>query len=57
MQSLPFYALCLFYMYLNDDVVEIEKSDGICSPNYVVDEFSGLFLHSSVFSTKHSTSG
>ena len=41
-------------MFLNDDIVDIEKPDGICSPTFVVDEFSGLFLHSSIFSIKHS---
>ena len=46
------YFLC----FLNDDIVDIEKPDGICSPTFVVDEFSGLFLHSSIFSIKHSRS-
>ena len=41
-------------MHLNDDMVDIEKSDGIFSPILYVDEFSGLFLHSSMFSIKHS---
>ena len=36
-QSLP--------MFLNDGIVYIEKINGICSPNFVVDGFSGLFLH------------
>ena len=40
-------------MLLNDNIVDIEKSDGICSPTFVVDELSGLFLHASVFSMKH----
>ena len=26
-QSLPLYALCLFYMLFNDDIVDIEKSN------------------------------
>ena len=43
-------------MLLNDDIVDIEKPDGICSPTFVVDEFSGLFLHPSIFSIKHSRS-
>ena len=30
-------------MLLNDDIVDIERSDGICSPNSVADEFPGLF--------------
>ena len=49
MQSLPLYTSCLLSMLLNDDIVEIEKADGICLLTFVVDEFSGLFLHPSVF--------
>ena len=37
-------------MLLNDDIVDIKTSDGVCSPNFVVDTFSGLFLHPSIFS-------
>ena len=40
-------------MILNDYIVDIEKIDGMCLPNFVVDEFSGLFLHSLIFSIKH----
>ena len=43
-------------MFLNDDIVDIEKLDGICSTTFVVDEFSGLFLPPSIFSIKHSRS-
>ena len=43
-------------MLLNDDIVEIGKPDGICWPTFDVDEFSGLFLHPSIFSIKHSRS-
>ena len=43
-------------MLLNDDFANIEKPNGICSPTFVVDEFSGLFLHPSIFSIKHSRS-
>ena len=46
-QSLPLYTSCLFSMLLNDNIVDIEKLDGICSLTFVVDEFSGLFLHQS----------
>ena len=35
-----------FYMLLNDDIVDIEKTDGICSPTFVV------FLYPSIFSFK-----
>ena len=53
MQSLPLYTPCLFYMILNYYFVDNEKSDGICSTNFVVDEFSRLFLNPSIFFIKH----
>ena len=53
MQSLSLYTSCLFSILLNNDT---KKPDGIYSPNFVVDDFSGLFLHSLTFSTKHSRS-
>ena len=56
MQSSPLYTSCLFSMLLNDNIVEIEKLDGKCSPSFVVDEFSGLFLHPSNLPFKHSRS-
>ena len=56
MQPLPLYRSCLFSMLLNDDIGDIEKPDGIYSLTFVVDEFSGLFLHPSIFSIKHSRS-
>ena len=37
-------------MLVNDDIIDIEKPDGICSPTFVVDEFLELFLHPSIFS-------
>ena len=40
-------------MLLNDDIVDIEKPDGLCLPTFVVDECSGLFLHTSIFSIIH----
>ena len=39
-------------MLLNEDIVDIEKPGGICSLTYVVEEFSGLFLHPSIFSVR-----
>ena len=30
MQTLPLYTSCLFSILLNDDIVDIEKLDGIC---------------------------
>ena len=44
MQSLPLYTSCLFPMILNDNIVDIEKADGICLLTFAEDEFSGLFL-------------
>ena len=41
-QSWPLYTY-LFSMFLNDDIVDIEKPDGIYSLTSGVDEFSGLF--------------
>ena len=43
-------------MLLNDDIVDIKKLDGICSPTFYVEEFSGLFLHPSIFYIKYSRS-
>ena len=57
MQSLSLYISSLNSMLLNEDIVDIEKRDGICSLTIVADEFSGLFLNTSVFSIMHSRSG
>ena len=40
-------------MLLNYDIVDIEKLDGISSATFIVNEFSELFLHQSIFSMKH----
>ena len=56
MQSFPLYITWLFSMLLNDDIVDIEKPDGIYWLPFVVDELSGLLLHPSTFSMKHSRS-
>ena len=42
-------------MSLYDDIVDIEKPDEICSLNNN-DNFSGIFLHKSVFYIKDSRS-
>ena len=44
----------LFSLFLNYDIIDIEKPYGICLPNFVVINLSGLFLHPSIFSIKHS---
>ena len=43
-------------MPLNEDIVDIEKPEGICSLTFAVDEFSALFLHPSTFTIKDSKS-
>ena len=43
-------------MCLNEEIVDIEKPDGICFLTFIVDDFSGLFLHPSIFCIKHSRS-
>ena len=46
---LIFYA---FKWWIRDT----EKTDGICLTTLVVDQFLGLFLHPSIFPTKHTRS-
>ena len=41
-QPLPPHTSCLFSMHLSEDIVDIEKPDGICLLTFVIDE---LFLH------------
>ena len=43
-------------MLLNDDIVDIDKPDGIWSSTLVVDGFSRLYLHPLIFSIKYSRS-
>ena len=47
MQSLPLYITWLFSisMFLFNDIIDIEKPYVVCSPTFVLDEFSGLSLH------------
>ena len=49
MKSLPLYTSFLFSLSLNDDIVDTEKTDGICSPAFVVNDFWPLFWHQSRF--------
>ena len=56
MQYLPLYISCLFSMLLKNDIVDIEKLDGIFLNTLDVDKFSGSFLHPSIFSFNHSRS-
>ena len=43
-------------MFLCYNIEGIETIDGICLLTFDVDESSGLFLHPSIFSVKHSKS-
>ena len=43
-------------MLLNEDIVDIEKTDGVYSYIFDLDEISGSFLHPSIFSIIHSRS-
>ena len=43
-------------MHLNEVIEDIEEPNGICLLTFVVDAFSGLFLHPSIFSIIHSRS-
>ena len=43
MCCLKVHKTCLFSVFLNDDIVDTEISDGACSLTFVVDKFSGLF--------------
>ena len=54
MQSLPLYTSCLFSALPKEHIADIEKPVGICSLTFVVDNFSGLFLRPSVFSSIYS---
>ena len=47
-----FYTSCLFSISLNDDVIDIEKPNGIVSLTFVVNDFLALFLYTSIFSIK-----
>ena len=54
MQSPPQYKICLFSILLNAQIVDIEYRQGICSPIFVVEEFSGLFAQPFIYLIKDS---
>ena len=56
MKFFPLHASCLFFMLLNENFVDIERPGEMCSPIFVADEFSGMILHPTIFSVKHSRS-
>ena len=49
MQSLALYTSCLFSLSLNDNIVGIEKLEGLCLLTFTVDEYPGYSLHLSFF--------
>ena len=49
-QFMDLCALCLFSMLSHNDIVNIERRDGTYWLIFVVDQFSRLFLHPSIFS-------
>ena len=51
-----FIHYALFSMLVNDDIVDIKKSDGICPVTFVGDKFSAVFIHLSICSITHSIS-
>ena len=52
MHSLPQYTSWSFSISFKDNIVNTEKLDGICLHTFVVDDFSRLFLHPSIFRIK-----
>ena len=57
LRMLPSGFTKLFHVFfLKDDIVDIETPDGIFSPTFLLDEFSRLFLHPSIFCIKDSIS-
>ena len=58
MHSLSLYTSCIFSLVLNDDIVDTEKPDEICSPTSFVNDvdFPGICLQPSIFYIKDSKS-
>ena len=48
-ESFPHYKVYLFSMRPIAQIVHIEYSQGICSTIFVVEDFSGLLAHPSIF--------
>ena len=55
-QSFPQYKVCLFSIWSNPQIFDIEYPQGICSPIFVAEDFSGLFTHQSILQIKGSMS-
>ena len=45
-----------FFYMIRFQIIEMKYPQGICSPIFVVEEFSGLFTHPSIFLIKDSMS-
>ena len=58
LHSLPIHHLCIIPIFYacKCDILRIRKPGRICLPAFVVNVFSRLFLHRSIFSTEHSRS-
>ena len=56
MQSFPRYKVCLSFIWSNPQIVAIEYPQGICSPIFAVEDFSGFFAHPYIFLIKDSRS-
>ena len=41
-------------MRLNGGIIDIDRRDGICSLSFVIDNFSELFSHPSIFTIQDS---
>ena len=50
------YIKYVVLLQSNAPIVDIEYPQGICSPIFDLEEFSGLFAHSSIFLIKDSIS-
>ena len=50
--NFPHCLLHAYFLFLNEVIVDMEKSDGICSPAFVVDDFLELCLHVSILLRK-----
>ena len=51
-RSFPRFKLCLFYILSKAHVVYIEYPQRVCSPIFVVEDFSRLFAHHLFFNEK-----
>ena len=57
MQSLPLHTSYLFSIPSNAYIIDIEYSQGMYSPTFVIDDFSKLFFDPSILLSKVLRSG